>query len=146
MEIGDRVISYTHEASDGNHRTIDGLAIVTRIIDDHTVDVVEFPPGGPVTFARLSQFDPDNPGDAIGLDYWRPVGEEPPDFEHAFAYSNNPDWVALRARQRNELKAARDNAINVPFNEEEMLARQKADQDALRAKLDDATPKKEPVK
>lgn len=104
MDIGDKVIFYTHEASDADHRTIDQLAFVVGIVDDLTIDVVIFPPGGPVRFERVSAFDPEAPLDAVGLNYWRPVGEDPPDFSGYFAHMNDPRWIELRNRQGHEFR------------------------------------------
>lgn len=86
MQIGDQVIFYTHEASDDTHSAIDKLAFVTSVIDENIIDVVVFPPGGPVTFERVSLWDPNwnertQGPRPVGLNYWRPVGQEPPDFK-----------------------------------------------------------------
>lgn len=101
--IGDKVTYYTHEASDNNHYSVDRLAFVVGVVDDNTVDLVVFPPGGPVFFERVSQYDPDMPVDQAGLNYWRPDGEAAPDFAE-FNHLNDPRWQEMRRRQRKEME------------------------------------------
>lgn len=130
MELGDRVVYYTHEASDQTHRTVDQLAFITGIVDDETIDVVAFPPGGPMAFYRASRFNEEDPGNVVGLNYWREVGEAPPDFADAFAYHNNPEWQRLATRQSQEL------AKVPPARREALLEDQKQQRAELRASLE----------
>lgn len=103
MELLDPVIYYTHEASNADHTTIDQAALVTRVVDNNTLDVVIFPPNGPVTFARVSTFDPKAPVYQVGGAYWREADSDAPDFTDHFKYMNDPEWSELRGRQQQEL-------------------------------------------
>lgn len=107
MELGDKVIYYTHEQNDANHSAIDQLAFVLRIIDERTADLMVVPPGGPIQFVRAALFDPDYFYNQVGTSYWRPYGEEPPDFDSLFIYNADPDWSAMIQRQWREYNAAR---------------------------------------
>lgn len=106
MELGEKVIYYTHDMSDLNHSTVDQVAIVLREVSDVAVDLAVFPVGGPVIFCRAEVFDPEWPYSPSGGTYWRPAGEEAPDFGDYFAYANDPDWVRMQARMRREYDAA----------------------------------------
>lgn len=130
MELGDRVIYYTHEGSDLTHRTVDVLAFVTNEVDDETIDLVAFPPEGPVAFYRVSQFDPEGLHDFIGLTYWRPHYEAPPDFAKYFAYANEPEWINMVARH------AAERAKANPKDLWELKAKQKTERAALYDKLE----------
>lgn len=103
MELGDRVVYYTHEMNDFDHRTVDRLAFVTQIVDDETVDLVVFPPGGPIEFFRASTYDPDNPYLTAGNSFWRPAGEDPPDFSN-LDFANEPEWGTLLRNQQAEFE------------------------------------------
>lgn len=128
MELGDKVVYYTHEASDQDHRTIDRLAFITGIVDEEIIDVVVFPPKGPVEFHRVALFDPDY-ADMIGKSYWRPEGEDSPDFAEHFAYANDPAWIAMLGQHRNQLASA------PPEDRDSVLDQQRKERNALKAKL-----------
>lgn len=102
MDLGDRVVYYTHVASEDDHSVKDQLAFVLGVVDDATLDVMVVPPGGPIRFERISQFDADNPYNTPGGSYWREVGSEPPDFAEPFAYYNRPEWTQMIRRQQKE--------------------------------------------
>lgn len=128
MEIGDPVVCYTHEVSDNASRTVDQLAFITGIVDDHTVDVVIFPPGGPVTFSRVSAFgDVTRPSGGF---YFRAKGEAPPDFK---AWD---EYQVMLSRQRLEL-----SQTPVPQHEE-LLLKQKAERDAALGQHEEHEPKR----
>lgn len=136
MELGDRIIVYTHEASDIEHKAVDYLAFVVGIVDDVTVDVIIFPPGGPLRFERVSLYDPENPYNVPGDTYWRPVGEEPPTFEELH-FSHEPEWAAMVNRHRREL-------ADRPTKEHpKLVEKHKKERDELHAKF--AAEHKEPV-
>lgn len=127
MEIGDRVIYYTHEASDTAHTTVDQLAFVLGIIDDHTLDLVVFPAGGPVIFTRAVDFQPDGHNDVVGLSYWRAIGDDPPDFEEEMGHVNDPRWADLVRRQEREYdqaQARHRDAVSSRHEEERKELRQ----------------------
>lgn len=107
MKLGDQVILYTHESHDlGPDITRDELAFVTGVVSDACLDVVVFPPKGPIRFERVCAFDPDNPYNYPGGVYWRGVGDDAPDFDGYFAYADDPRWRSLLFRQRAEADAA----------------------------------------
>lgn len=106
MKIGDIVTYYTHEGSNTNHTSNDCAAIVTRVISDQEVDLVIFPPGGPITFERVRAFDEKNPGNQAGLSYWRAPGSAPPNFAASLGYLESPKWAAFQAGQAQELANA----------------------------------------
>lgn len=139
MNLLDPVIYYTHEASDTDHNTRDEAALVLRVIDDNTVDVVIIPPGGPFRYARVSRFDPDAPAYVSGGSYFRGVTEDPPDFGDHFAYVNDPRWIALRRKQTLELEA-----VHTPQLAEETAKRHLDEQHALNEQIaKEAAPKVE---
>lgn len=128
MELGDRVVFYAHEMSDLASRTIDQLAFVVGIVDDHTLDVVIFPPGGPITFARVGDFgDLTKP---VGSSYWRAKGSEPPDFKQYEEYQ------ALLVHQRDELSKV------APADKEALLLTQESERQAFLGK---SGPESEPL-
>lgn len=122
MELGEQVVFFTHESSDLTSRSVDELAFCTGVVDDHTIDVVIFPPGGPVRFARVSDFGRlDVPP---GSSYFRAKGSDAPDFK---AYD---DYQALLLRQRNELSQVK------PAERDELLREQEAERQAALGKGD----------
>lgn len=130
MDIGDRVIRYTHEGSDNNHYTVDRLAFVTGVVDEDTLDVVVFPPGGPVVFERLYLYDPEGTLNAPGGTYWREEGSDPPDFTNDYRWYNDRRFQALIAKQQQEL-------AKVPVaGRPDLLVQHEEEQDALMAELD----------
>ena len=127
MELGEQVVFFTHESSDLTSRAIDELAFCTGVVDDHTIDVVIFPPGGPVRFARVSDFGRlDLPP---GSSYFRAKGSDAPDFK---AYD---DYQALLLRQRYELSQVK------PAYHDALLLDQEAERQAALGKPE---PKPEP--
>lgn len=130
MQLLDPVIFYTHEASDTDHNTRDLAALVLRVVDDNTVDVVVIPPGGPFSYARVSRFNPDAPAYTDGGSYFRGIGEDPPDFADHFAYANDPRWIALRRKQTQELEA-----VHTPKQAEETVKAHLEQQKALNEEI-----------
>lgn len=127
MNTGDQVIFYTHEQSDYNHTTSDALAFVIAAYDDGSADVVVFPPGGPVRFEKVGEFDPDRAYQA-GRSYYRPEGEDPPDFS-VLDYSSQPEWTQMRLRHEAQLASARHD------DRERILTEQKEERDRVTADL-----------
>ncbi len=122
MELGEQVVFFTHESSDLTSRSIDELAFCTGVVDDHTIDVVIFPPGGPVRFARVGDFGRlDAP---VGSSYFRAKGSPPPDFK---AYD---DYQALLLKQRNELSQVK------PADRDALLLSQEAERQAALGKAE----------
>jgi hypothetical protein len=117
MELGDQVIFFTHESSDLTSRSIDELAFCTGVVDEHTIDVVIFPAGGPVRFARVSDFGDLNA--PVGSSYWRAKGSDAPDFKRYDEYQ------ALLTKQRNEFSQSK------PADRDKLLLDQKAERDAF---------------
>lgn len=135
MELGDRVIYYTHESSEADHTVRDQLAFVVGIVDEEALDVVVFPPGGPVRFERVWPFDADEPYLRAGGSYWREPGSEPPDFSEAFLYHNHPRWIEMDRRQTEE-------QMRIPSeNQEQMFERHLEERNQLRAALEKASPR-----
>lgn len=145
MELGEQVIYYTHESNDlGPDVVRDELAFVTGVVDDNCVDVVIFPPKGPIRFERVCQYDADDPYRYPGGSYVRKAGSEPPDFDEEFAYSNDPRWTTLVSRQKQEAKgvasADRDRLREKHIKEQDELTN-RIDEDRSKAKQ--AKPNKE---
>lgn len=107
MELGDKTCYYTHEANNHDHNVNDQLAfIVGGPYPNGSVDLMVCPVGGPITFVKANEFDPDDPYLAPGTAYYRPWGEEPPAFEDTFPYAFDGRWAQLRNRQIAERDAA----------------------------------------
>lgn len=135
MELGDKVVAYTHEASDlGPDVVRDELAFVTGLVDDEgkCVDVVIFAPRGPLRFERLCQYDPDYLYTMPGGSYFRAEGEKAPNFDKTMPHSTDPEWNALVARHINERDVAQTQA-----QKDALLDRHKKEQDQLRQQLDE---------
>lgn len=145
MQVGDRVIYYTHEASDVAHGTTDRVALVLSVIDDRCLDLVVFPPGGPLLWERVCKFDPNGFHDVVGLSYWRPVGEAPPQLGDAFAYANDPLWIDMVRRHEDQWARAKGrNASDAELKDLE--AQQLRERKDLRGRLEKEKPlKKEPA-
>jgi hypothetical protein len=132
MELGDKVIYYTHEASDNDHRSVDQLAFVIRVVDDATFDLMVVPPGGPVQFVRAGVYDEEGPIYLAGGSYVREFGSDAPEFNR-LAYSNDPDWIALRRRQLDELNAT---PVSPPSKRKALAEKHLKEQQDLDAKLE----------
>lgn len=139
MDIGDRIIRYTHEGSDNNHYTVDRLAFVTGVVNEDILDVVVFPPGGPVTFERLYLYDPEGTLNPPGGTYWREEGSDPPDFTNDYRHYNDRRFQSLIAKQQQELATVAEK------DREAMLVQHEEAQDALMAELDGKKPEAKPV-
>lgn len=140
MEIGDKVLFYTHN---GNNPPYDELALVTSITEseDRTiVGLVVFPDGGPVRFERrIEEFDPDWPYSTPGSSFFRPVGEDI-DFGDYYAYENDQEMIDLRRRQLDEYNNAN------PEDRDATIDRHKKEMSVLREKLAKRYPQpKEPA-
>lgn len=107
MEQGKTVTYYTHTGSDGNNDTQDEVAIVLREAGP-CVDLVIFPVGGPVRFAQVCEFDPDDPYLVDGGSYVRERGDAP-DFSERFKYSGDPEYATALNRIRKERDEAPGN-------------------------------------
>lgn len=131
MELGDKVIYYSHEISDHVHTTNDVLAFVTGVSTEGDVtSLVLLPPGGPVEFVTgVRAFDPDDPYLAPGGYYWREFDSDPPAFDETFPYPMDGEWPALINRQR----AERDNAM--PEAREALLEKHLREREELKARL-----------
>lgn len=141
MELGDKVLYYTHESNDlGPDVVRDELAFVLRVVDNNCLDVVVLPPGGPFRFERVCKYDADDPYRYPGGSYWREAGSEPPDFDEEFAYSNDPRWITLVSRQKQEAKGVasqdRDRLRERHIKEQDALTKQ-IDEDRSKAKAED---------
>lgn len=130
MDISDRVAVYTHESSDANHSTVDSLAMVLAIPYDGCADVVIFPIGGPVRFARVNMWDSDGPLPPPGGTYYREWGQDPPDFHQAYRHYGDERFQNLLRKQQGELDRA------PPKNRDDMLKAQKEEQDKLLGEID----------
>lgn len=124
MELLDKVIVYEHIASDDEHTARDYDALVVGIVDEETIDVVLFPPGGPIQWRQVSLFEPED-FPRVGSWYWREPGTEPPDLNEAFAHYSDPRWQRLIQAQDIELR-------NAPLPDHEKIrARQLEERKAL---------------
>jgi hypothetical protein len=124
MELGEQVVFFTHESSDLTSRSIDELAFCTGIVDEHTINVVIFPVGGPVRFANVSDFGDLNA--PVGSSYWRAKGSAAPDFKRYDEYQ------ALLTKQRNDLSQSK------PADRDKLLLDQKTERDAFVGKAEPA--------
>lgn len=81
---GEIVCYYTHEASDGSHRTIDAVGIV-MVETDAWLDLKVIKPGIAPYDERAYYYEGpeyDEKGNLIqGRSYWRELGEEVPNFD-----------------------------------------------------------------
>lgn len=127
MTPGDRVVAYSHVQSNYEHSTSDELAFVISG-DDNCVQLVIFPPGGPVRFERRCRFDPEKDFQAGG-GYFRGVDEDAPDFS-MLDHSSEPQWNELLRRQRERLGRAPS------ADREQVMKDQKQEREELRKELD----------
>ena len=139
MKVGEQVLRYQHESNDlGPDVVRDELAFVTRVVDDHVIDVVIFPAGGPTKYERLYAFDPDSPYNQPGGIYFRGVEEAPPKFDDVFHYHQFPDYSRMVAEQKRDYDMA-------PSQVKEGLKEKHAQQQAEMQQQLDAPAKPNPV-
>jgi hypothetical protein len=135
-------VLYQHSATvgpDGTlvHGTQDTQAFVLNEYPNGDVAIVAFPVGGPVQFATVRAYDPEDPYLVVGGTYIREPGD-PPDFSDRFALANHPEMAALVAQQTRERNEA-------PADQREDLAeRHRQQQDELRGRIEPKADKPEP--
>lgn len=133
MALGNQVIFYQSGNVGDEYVADDNLAFVLAE-GEGWVDLVVFPPGGPVQFVRAREWDADSPYNVVGGYYWREDGTEPPDLNAYFHHYNRTEMAALAARQRRELEAT-------PAHEREAVTKRHVDErNALILELDKKYP------